>query len=45
MWRGQTMSRQAQTAIRRTWWSMGWDVFAWIGHRWLARHASAAVNG
>lgn len=37
---GQTVSPEAETAISMPWWSMGWDVFAWIGHRRLARHWS-----
>jgi hypothetical protein len=38
---GQTVSPEAETTISMPWWSMGWDVFAWIGHRRLARHWSA----
>ena len=38
---GQTVSPEAETAISMPWWSMGWDVFAWIGRRRLARHWSA----
>ena len=37
---GRTVSPEAETTISMPWWSMGWDVFAWIGHRRLARHWS-----
>ena len=37
---GQTVSPEAETSISMPWWSMGWDVFAWIGHRRLSRHWS-----
>lgn len=37
---GRTVSPEAETAITMPWWSMSWNVFAWIGQRRLARHWS-----
>ena len=33
-------SPAAEMAISMPWWSLGWDVFAWIGQRRLSRHWS-----
>lgn len=34
------ISPATETAISMPWWAIGWDVFAWIGHRRLSRHWS-----
>jgi len=36
----RTVNPEAETALTMPWWLIGWDVFAWIGHRRLARHWS-----
>jgi hypothetical protein len=35
-----TVSPPAETSLTMPWWLIGWDVFAWIGHRRFARHWS-----
>jgi GNAT superfamily N-acetyltransferase len=35
-----TVSPDAELALTMPWWQVGWDVFAWIGQRRLARHWS-----
>ena len=35
-----TVSPEAELALTMPWWQVGWDVFAWIGQRRLARHWS-----
>jgi hypothetical protein len=35
-----TVSPEAELSITQPWWKIGWDVFAWIGHRRFARHWS-----
>ena len=35
-----TISPQAELALTMPWWLIGWDVFAWLGHRRFARHWS-----
>lgn len=35
-----TVSPKAEMTLTMPWWQIGWDVFAWIGHRRLARHWS-----
>jgi hypothetical protein len=37
---GEILSPTAESAISMPWWSIGWDIFAWIGHRRLSRHWS-----
>lgn len=36
----KTFSSAAELGITMPWWLIGWDVFAWIGHRRLSRHWS-----
>lgn len=36
----KTFSSEAELGLTMPWWLIGWDVFAWIGHRRLARHWS-----
>ena len=36
----RTFSPQAEAHLTMPWWLIGWDVFAWIGQRRLARHWS-----
>lgn len=36
----ETFSAQEELGLAQPWWAVGWDVFAWIGHRRLARHWS-----
>jgi len=36
----KTFSSQAELGVTMPWWSIGWDVFAWIGHRRFSRHWS-----
>lgn len=31
---------EGELAISQPWWGIGWDVFAWMGHRRLSRHWS-----
>jgi hypothetical protein len=38
--RSQTISPAAELALTLPWWSIGWDVFCWIGQRRFARHWS-----
>ncbi len=38
----RTFSPDAEYRITMPWWLIGWDVFAWIGHRRFARHWSVA---
>jgi len=35
-----TVSPPAELSLTMPWWLIGWDVFAWIGHRRFARHGS-----
>jgi len=35
-----TVSPPAEMSLTMPWWLIGWDVFAWIGHRRFARHGS-----
>ena len=35
-----TVSPEAETALVMPYWALGWDVFAWLGHRRFARHWS-----
>lgn len=35
-----TVSPPAEMSLTMPWWLLGWDVFAWIGHRRFARHWS-----
>ena len=35
-----TVSPAQELSLTMPWWSIGWDVFAWIGHRRFARHWS-----
>lgn len=37
-----TVSPQAEMSLTMPWWLIGWDVFAWIGHRRFARHWSVS---
>lgn len=36
----KTFSPAAELGLSMPWWLIGWDVFAWIGHRRLSRHWS-----
>jgi len=36
----KTFSSEAELSVSMPWWSIGWDVFAWIGHRRFSRHWS-----
>ena len=36
----KTFSPNAEMHLTMRWWLIGWDVFAWIGHRRFARHWS-----
>ena len=36
----KTFSSDAELGVTMPWWLIGWDVFAWIGHRRLSRHWS-----
>ena len=36
----QTFSSEAELGLSMPWWLVGWDVFAWMGHRRLSRHWS-----
>lgn len=36
----RTFSSEEESSITMPWWSIGWDVFAWMGFRRLARHWS-----
>ncbi len=38
----KTFSPDAEMQLTMRWWLIGWDVFAWIGHRRVARHWSVA---
>ena len=38
--RGRTFSPEAALSISMPRWSIGWDVFCWLGHRRFARHWS-----
>jgi MULE transposase domain len=38
--RRTTLSPEAETALVMPYWVLGWDVFAWLGHRRFARHWS-----
>jgi hypothetical protein len=38
--RQTTVSPEAETALVMPYWVLGWDVFAWLGHRRFARHWS-----
>jgi hypothetical protein len=35
-----TQSPHAEAQITLPWWTIGWDVFCWLGHRRFARHWS-----
>src|SRR5436190_1655933 len=35
-----TLSPLAEAQITLPWWTIGWDVFCWLGHRRFARHWS-----
>src|SRR3954470_7805258 len=35
----QTKSPELEVTLAPPYWAIGWDVFCWIGHRRLARHA------
>lgn len=36
----KTFSSEAELGLSMPWWLIGWDVFAWMGHRRLSRHWS-----
>src|SRR3984957_20075265 len=36
--RSQTISPAAELSLTLPWWTIGWDVFSWMGHRRFARH-------
>ena len=36
----RTVSPMEELSLTMPWWLIGWDVFAWIGHRRFARHWS-----
>jgi hypothetical protein len=36
--RSETLSPAAELSLTLPWWLLGWDVFAWMGHRRFARH-------
>ncbi len=36
----KTFSSDAEMGLTMPWWLIGWDLFAWIGHRRLSRHWS-----
>jgi len=36
----RTVSPMQELSLTMPWWLIGWDVFAWIGHRRFARHWS-----
>ncbi|MFZ5500633.1 MAG: hypothetical protein ACOY58_01795 [Candidatus Micrarchaeota archaeon] len=38
----KTVSADAEMQLTMPWWSIGWDVFAWIGHRRFGRHWSVS---
>jgi GNAT superfamily N-acetyltransferase len=38
----RTVSPPSELALAMPWWLIGWDVFAWIGHRRFARHWSVS---
>ena len=38
--RGRTYSPETETAVAMPRWALGWDVFAWLGHRRFSRHWS-----
>jgi len=38
----KTVSPDAEMHLTMRWWLVGWDVFAWIGHRRFARHWSVS---
>src|SRR5947209_4944906 len=35
-----TLSPQAEAQITLPWWTIGWDVFCWLGYRRFAQHWS-----
>jgi hypothetical protein len=35
-----TLSPEAEAQITLPWWTIGWDVFCWLGHRRFAQHWS-----
>jgi hypothetical protein len=35
-----TVRPDAELGLTMPWWQLGWDVFAWLGHRRFARHWS-----
>ncbi len=37
-----TVSPPQELSLTMPWWPIGWDVFAWIGHRRFARHWSVS---
>lgn len=36
----RTFSPETELRLTMPWWSIGWDVFCWLGHRRFARHWS-----
>lgn len=36
----QTFGPETEGTLAMPWWSIGWDVFCWLGHRRFARHWS-----
>jgi len=38
--RAHTLSPLAEAQLTLPWWTIGWDVFCWLGHRRFARHWS-----
>jgi hypothetical protein len=36
----KTFSSDAELGLTMPWWLIGWDLFAWIGHRRMSRHWS-----
>jgi hypothetical protein len=36
----RTFSPESEPILAMPWWSIGWDVFCWLGHRRFARHWS-----
>jgi hypothetical protein len=40
-----TLSPEAEAQITLPWWTIGWDVFCWLGHRRFAQHWSIPQLG
>ena len=36
----ETFGAEEESSLAPPWWAIGWDVFAWIGHRRVSRHWS-----